>query len=604
MLKSISCGDLRKSHVDSKVTLAGWVHRRRDHGGLIFIDLRDSKGIVQVVFNPEAVPEAHSIAGSLRSEWVVLVEGDVRQRPAGSENPNIPTGEIEVYATKAEVLNQSKTPPFEIAEDGQVDELLRMQYRYLDLRTAHMHDNIVLRHRVVQYIRDFLDARDFLEIETPILIKSTPEGARDFLVPSRLHPGSFYALPQSPQQLKQLLMVSGFERYFQIARCFRDEDLRGDRQYEHTQLDLEMSFVDENDVTSLIEELYTDITLKVARNRRTMGPFPRLRYDDVMERYGTDKPDIRFKMELADLTDVAGQSESQLLRDAVQAGGIAKAFAAPGCVSYSRREIDDLIAFVQTRGAKGLLTIALSEEAASLDDMTIDQVRSPLARFLTIEQVREMAGRTGANPGDLILMVAGPVRTTNTALSQLREEMGRRLGLVDPTVLAFAFITDFPLFEWDDETEGWAPAHHLFTSPWQEHWDLLDSDPGSMRARHYDLVCNGSELASGSIRIHNREKQERIMRFLGYTDEQLEERFGQLLGALEFGAPPHGGIAPGIDRLVTLLSDHAESIRDVIAFPKTQSGVDPLFNTPAPVSSQQLEELHLRIADRPIPPSP
>ena len=604
MLKSISCGDLRKSHVGLKVTLAGWVHRRRDHGGLIFIDLRDSKGIVQVVFNPETVPEAHRIAGSLRSEWVVLVEGEVRQRPASSENPNIPTGEIEVHATKAEVLNQSKTPPFEIAEDGQVDELLRMQYRYLDLRTASMHDNIVLRHRVVQYIRDFLDARDFIEIETPILIKSTPEGARDFLVPSRLNPGSFYALPQSPQQLKQLLMVAGFERYFQIARCFRDEDLRGDRQYEHTQLDLEMSFVDENDVTTLIEELYTDIVHKVAHNRRTVGPFPRLSYDDVMEKYGTDKPDIRFKMELADLTDVAGQSESQLLRDAVQSGGIAKAFAAPGCASYSRREIDDLIAFVQTRGAKGLLTIALSEEAASLDDMTIDHVRSPLARFLTIEQVREMAGRTGANPGDLILMVAGPIRTTNTALSQLREEMGRRLGLVDPTVLAFAFITDFPLFEWDDETEGWAPAHHLFTSPWQEHWDLLDKDPGSMRARHYDLVCNGSELASGSIRIHNREKQERIMRFLGYTDEQLEERFGQLLDALEFGAPPHGGIAPGIDRLVTLLSDHAESIRDVIAFPKTQSGVDPLFNTPAPVNSQQLEELHLRIADRPRPASP
>lgn len=597
MLKSIACGDLREEHAGQQVTLAGWVHRRRDHGGLVFIDLRDTKGRVQVVFNPGTAPEAHTVAESFRNEWVVHVDGEVTLRPEGTQNPHLATGAVEVRATGAKVLNQSKTPPFDISDSGQVDEYLRLQYRYLDLRTAPMHDNVVLRHRVVKHIRDFLDARSFVEIETPILIKSTPEGARDFLVPSRLYRGRFYALPQSPQQLKQLLMVAGFERYFQIARCFRDEDLRGDRQFEHTQLDLEMSFVEEEDVLGLIEELYTDIVDKVATNRRVKGSFPRLQYDDVMSRYGTDKPDLRFGLELADISDVAARSGAQVLSTTVAGGGVAKGFAAPGCAAYSRGQIDELTTFVRTRGAGGLISIALDGDAQSLDQLTMEDVRSSIARYLSAEDVRQIARRTGAAPGDLILIVAGRGSIVNTALSQLRNEMGRRLGLTDPTELAFAFVTDFPLFEWDEDEGCWAPAHHVFTAAREGELALLDSDPGRIRSRHYDLVCNGVELASGSIRIHDRAEQERIMRFLGYTGEQMEERFGQLLEALEYGAPPHGGIAPGIDRFVTLLTDHAESIRDVITFPKTQSGMDPLFNTPARVRPEQLEELHLRVVE-------
>ena len=597
MLKSIACGDLRREHDGRDVTLAGWVHRRRDHGGVVFIDLRDSSGLVQVVFHPETAPDATEKAQAFRNEWVVQIEGRLRRRPEGTENPQMATGDVEVVAVKTRVLNESKTPPFDVSQptQGHVDELLRLEYRYLDLRSQTMHDNIVLRHRVVQFMRRFLDARGFVEIETPILIKSTPEGARDFLVPSRLQPGSFYALPQSPQQLKQLLMVAGFERYFQIARCFRDEDLRGDRQFEHTQLDLEMSFVDEDDVLDLIEELYSTLVEEVATNRRFLKPFPRIPYDEAVARYGTDKPDLRFGLELADLTDIAAASDVHVLRGAAEARGIVKGFAAPGCAGYSRRDIDGLISFARSRGAPGLVTIGIGKDAPSLASLGEEHVRSDIARSLSLDDVRAFAERTGAGPGDLMLIVAGPAAVVNTSLSLLRNEMGERLALADPSLVAFAFVTDFPLFEWDEELNAWSPAHHLFTSPREEHWDLLDTDPSAVRARHYDLVANGMELASGSIRIHDRASQERVMRFLGYSDEQMEERFGQLLGALEYGAPPHGGIAPGIDRLVTLLTDHAESIRDVIAFPKTQAGTDPLFHTPAPVSEAQLNELHIAV---------
>ncbi|MBJ27391.1 MAG: aspartate--tRNA ligase [Chloroflexi bacterium] len=597
MLKSISCGAIRKDHNGQIVTLAGWVQKRRDHGGLIFIDLRDSVGVAQVVFNPQKSPETHKIAELLRSEWVVKIKGTVSLRPAGTENSELPTGLIEVIANEIEVLNESKTAPFDISQktQGQVDELLRLEYRFLDLRTQAMQENLILRHKVVQFIRDFLGEKGFVEIETPILIKSSPEGARDFLVPSRLQPGTFYALPQSPQQLKQLLMVSGFEKYFQIARCFRDEDLRGDRQFEHTQLDIEMSFVDETDIFDLIETLYSSIVNDIAPNRHTNPNFPRLTYDEVMADYGTDKPDLRFGMKLFDISDIALASNVKVLKTAIEDQGIAKAFSAPNSFGYSRKQIDELIAFVQTRGAAGLITIAIDPDADTLESLQKSHIKSPIANSITVDEVIQIAKRIGSKPGDLIFIISGKRASTNTALSQLREEMGKRLGLIDESEIALAFITDFPLFEWDEDTQSWSPAHHMFTSPQDEDWALFSSDPGKMKARHYDLIANGMELASGSIRIHKRENQEAVMSFLGYSKDQMQERFGQLLSALEYGAPPHGGIAPGIDRLITLLTDNAESIRDVIAFPKTQTGIDPLFETPSQVMPSQLAELGIRI---------
>ena len=594
MLKTISCGDVRTEHLGKTVTLAGWVHRRRDHGSLIFIDLRDREGVVQVVFNPELAAESHKTAEALRNEWVVQVVGQVNRRPEGTENPSLPTGDVEVVAEQLVVLNESKTPPFYVNEESEVDELLRMKYRYIDLRRPGMRDILITRHRVVMFIRDFLSARGFLEIETPILIKSTPEGARDYIVPSRLSPGHFYALPQSPQQLKQLLMVAGVEKYFQIARCFRDEDLRADRQPEHTQLDLEMSFVEEDDVLSLIEELYTALVETEFPDKWVMKPFPRLTYTESMQLYGTDKPDLRFGLEMADLADVAAETEFRVFQSVLAAGGIIKGFKAPGCASYSRREIDELTKLAKSRGAQGLVAIELQGEAGPLDELTMEQVRSSVSRFVTLDQVKTIAERTEAEIGDLILIIAGPAKPTNAALAVLRNEMGRRLGLSDPNLLAFAYVVDFPLFEWNEDEERWDAMHHAFTSPKKGYEEYVESDPGKVIAQCYDLVCNGEELASGSIRNHNRETQERIFSVLGYSREQVTARFEQLLTALEYGAPPHGGIAPGIDRLVMVLTGR-ENIRDVIAFPKTQTAFDPLFEAPAPVEEDQLRELHIRV---------
>jgi len=583
MFKANSCGELTAKHIGERVTLAGWVHRRRDHGGLVFIDLRDRAGLVQVVFNPEVSREGHEVATRLRHEYVLQVTGEVAKRPQGTENPNLPTGEVEVIAQQAKILNPSKTPPFYINEDIDVDENLRLRYRYLDLRRPRMKQNILLRHRVIKFMRDFLDERGFIEIETPILIKSTPEGARDYLVPSRVHPGKFYALPQSPQQLKQLLMVAGFEKYFQIARCFRDEDLRADRQPEFTQLDLEMSFIDEEDILVLMEELFTSLVENVTPAMRVLQPFPRLTYRDTMERYGTDKPDLRYGLEIRDLSDIAAHSEFTVFRSALDAGGVVRGICAPGCAHYSRRQLDELAEFVQACGAKGLITMPIGEEVT----------RSVLDKFLTREQSGEMASRFGAVEGDLLLIIAGETKMVEEALGALRGEMARRLELLDPNLLVFCYILDYPLLE-KGEGGRWEPMHHPFTAPRDEDIPLLDSAPERVYAKHYDLVCNGCELSSGSIRIHDRELQEKIFKLLGYGEAEVEQRFGHLLEAFEYGAPPHGGIAPGIDRVVMLLAGE-ESIRDVIPFPKNKSAMDVMFDAPSEIPEEQLKELHLRL---------
>lgn len=594
MLRTKECGGLREESIGSQPTLTGWVSRRRDHGGVIFVDLRDRSGIVQVVFDPETSPQAYEIADQFRSEWVVQVKGTVRVRPPGSENPAMETGMIEVAADEATVLNQSLTPPFYITDDVEVDESLRLRYRYLDLRRPAMLRNLVLRHKVVKYIRDFLSDRDFLEIETPILIKSTPEGARDYLVPSRMQPGNFYALPQSPQQLKQLLMVAGVEKYFQIARCFRDEDLRADRQPEFTQLDLEMSFVDEEDILQLTEELYTGMIETVVPDKTLIKPFPRLNYADAMERYGSDKPDLRFGLEMTDVTDLAQETEFRVFLSVAQNGGIIKGFVVPGQGEYTGTMMRNLEQTAQGFGAGGLSHVRLHGDGA-LDAVAEEDVQLSPGLRMPVEWSRRLAERMGAVPGDLVLLMAGPARQVNTWLSAMRDYMGATLGLADPQQLAFAFVTRFPLFNWNADRNRWDSSHHPFTQPADGQEGMLEGDDfGSIDSKAYDLVCNGSELASGSIRIHRREMQERIFQILGYSTDDINDRFGQLLEAFEYGAPPHGGIAPGIDRLLAILVG-STSIRDVIAFPKTQTGADLLFGSPAPVEPEQLKELELRL---------
>jgi len=598
LLKSHNCGQLRGANAGEEVTLAGWVHRRRDHGGLIFIDLRDRGGITQVVFNPELAPDIHAAANGLRNEYVIQVGGKVSRRPQGTENSRLPTGEIEVLAGSLKIFNTSKTPPFYINEEVDVDESLLLRYRYLHLRRAGMRDNLMLRHRVIKYMRDFLDDRGFVEVETPIMIKSTPEGARDYLVPSRIHTGKFYALPQSPQQLKQLLMVAGIEKYYQVARCFRDEDTRADRQPEFTQLDLEMSFVDEEDILVLLEELFTGLVETVTPAMRLVKPFPRMSYAEVLDRYGTDKPDIRFGLELKDITDIVSNSPFIVFKSAIQDGGRVRGICLPGCAGYSHKQVEELTELAKSCGAKGLITLAwlTGEKVESAENAGIERIKSVAARHLDIGRLRQILGRFEARPGDLVLIAAGGAGMVNKVLDELRREMGRRLDLCDPNLLAFVFITDFPLFDWNGDRKTWDSMHHPFTAPYEEDIHLLDSDPGKVRARHYDIVCNGYELSSGSIRIHNRAMQEKIFGILGYAKQDIEAKFGNFLEALEYGAPPHGGVAPGIDRFVMMLT-RSKSIRDVIAFPKNQAAVDLMTDAPSPISDEQLKELNLKIIE-------
>jgi len=590
LLKTHSCGELTKKDVGSQVTLAGWVDRRRDHGGLIFIDLRDKGGIIQVVFNPETSKAAHKRANSVRSEYVLQVSGKVAPRRKGTENPKLATGAIEVIADSTEVLNPSKVPPFYINEDNEVDENLRLKYRYLDLRRARMKKNLEMRHRTVKFIRDFLDGRGFIEIETSVLTKSTPEGARDYLVPSRVQPGKFYALPQSPQQMKQLLMVAGVEKYFQIARCFRDEDTRADRQPEFTQLDLEMSFVDEEDILRLMEELFIALVKNIRPDIKITQPFPHISYAEAMKDYGTDKPDIRFGMKFQDLTDIFVKTEFSIFRKAIDSGGKVTGICAPGCASYSRKQLDELNKFVVSLGGGGVVTIALGSS------LKLDDAKSVVTRFLSAEQLKQMAQLFGAKAGDLLLIIAGKPKQVDNILSELRLEMGRRLKLADPKLFSFAFVRHFPLLRWDDEVGRWEAEHHPFTAPWEEDASLLESAPEKVRGKHYDIVCNGYEIGGGSIRIHQSELQRKIFRLSGYSDKEIDERFGHMLEAFQYGAPPHGGIAIGLDRIIMLLAGE-ETIREVIAFPKNQAAVDLTFDAPSSVSQQQLKELHLRLRE-------